>query len=276
MTHYSGTIPSALPTRPNRAVVTGDVLGGIALAVFVGIIVINFAAIVGLGSGPGWGPAIAWESVWLIAAMLCSPLLPSAVRPSISFESTLRGFSLDWPEACVAALIFFPALFSHGAANGFFGPLGMALSVGAAEEFIFRVLLLGWLATRLTPEKAVLISAMVFGAAHLHEISLLGMMSCISQFAGGVIFGAMYLRTGNPLGPILMHAWWDFSIFFASGPGSGGSTAPGMPQINSWWDFWFPVALAVYGMWLIRPGVKCVGRSPELTMGQPIDPAPTW
>jgi membrane protease YdiL (CAAX protease family) len=269
MTYYQGTIPSALPAPRNRAVVAADVLGGIALAVFAGIIMINFAAIIGLGAAPGAASTIAWESVWLLAAMFCAPFLPSAVRHNITWNSTGRGFAMNWPEAFIAATLFFPALVSHGAQFGFFGPLGAALAIGAAEEFIFRILLLGWLATRIAPEKAVLVSAIVFGLAHLQELSVLGAMSCISQFAGGVVLGAIYLRTANPLGPILLHGWWDFAIFFAYGMSSGGSTEAGMPSIQ---DMWFPIAMAIYGMWLMRPSVDSVGRTPEMTMGQPIQP----
>ena len=84
------------------------------------------------------------------------------------------------------------------------------------------------------------------------------------------MLGGSICARRNPLGAILNHAWWDFAIFFAYGMSSGGSTEAGMPRVQ---DLWFPIALAIYGMWLMRPGVDGVGRTPEMTMGQPIQPA---
>jgi membrane protease YdiL (CAAX protease family) len=242
-----------------------DVAGGIAFAFVVGVVMMNVASM--LSSWQSWSGGIGWETVWLVVALLCVPLMPSAVNHRITWNTTILGVALDWPEMVIACTILYTNLTTVGLPHGIAGPLGFSIAVGAAEEMIFRVLLLGWLATKIKPESAVLVSAAVFGLVHLQELSLVGAMNCTSQFAGGVVFGAIYLRTANPLGPIIGHAFWDFSIFVGWGLVSGGSTEYGMPTVA---ELWFPIVIAVYGMWLIRPSVPCVGRTPEMTIGTPI------
>lgn len=233
-----------------------DVLGGIAFAMFIGIISMRVGS--QLFQGGGWAPVIAWESVWLVAAILCAPLMPSGIRPDISWRSTLEGLKLDWPELLYATWILGLYVQYLGEFQLDPGPVGLALAVGTAEEFIFRVLLLGWLVTRLPAPNALVISAVVFGCAHLQELSLVGLLSVVPQTAGGFVLGAVYLRVRNPIPIILAHAYWDFPYFMALGRGvSGGSTDAGMPgvmDIAPW------LAFMVYGLWLVRDGVPMVGR----------------
>jgi membrane protease YdiL (CAAX protease family) len=233
-----------------------DVAGGIAYAMFIGILCMRAGGYV--FTGVGWGPVIGWESVWLMAAIVCSPLMPSAIRHDISVASTLKGLLLDWPELLYATWIL--GIYSSyiGTIRLDPGPVALSLAVGTAEEFIFRVLLLGWLVGRLSVPAALAVSATCFGLAHLHEVSIVGVLSVVPQTAGGFVLGAIYLRTRNPLGPILAHAYWDFPYFMALGGGvSGGSTAGGAPTVVDllpWMTF------IVYALWLVRHGVPIAGR----------------
>jgi membrane protease YdiL (CAAX protease family) len=249
-----GTVEAVRPLTGARAVF--DIMGGVAFAMLIGLLCMRAGSY--LFAGVGWVPVIAWESVWLIAAMLCAHLMPSGIRHDISWRSTIEGLKLDWPELLFATNTLVVFAISIGGLRIAAGPVAMALAVGTAEEFIFRVLLLGWLVSRVSAPVALSISACVFGAAHLHELSLLGIASVIPQTAGGFILGAVYLRTRNPLGPILAHAFWDYPYFMVLGVGvSGGSTAGGMPplvQLAPWLGF------LVYGLWLVRTGVPLVGR----------------
>ena len=75
------------------------------------------------------------------------------------------------------------------------------------------------------------------------------------------MLGAIYIRTGNILGSIIAHAWWDLPYFLTLGAGvSGGSADAGMPTMAlSWdglWGFWMWLLVAVYGLWLVRPGTE--------------------
>lgn len=233
-----------------------DVAGGVSFALLIGILCRNAGSELFTGM-TGWAPVIAWESVWLVAAILCAPLLPSAIRPDISWRSTFEGLQLDWPELLYATWVLGIYATLIGGIVIDAGPLAFALAVGTAEEFIFRVLLLGWLVGWLPAPQALAISSLVFGLAHLHEVSLVGVLSVVPQTAGGFVLGAAYLRTRNPIGPILAHAYWDFPYFMALGVVSGGSAQGGMPSVASLLPW---IGFMIYGLWLVRHGVPMVGR----------------
>lgn len=233
-----------------------DVAGGVAFVLVIGILCMRAGS--WLFTGTGWAPVIAWESVWLVAAMLCSPLMPSGIRHDISLRSTIEGLLLDWPELLYATWVLGLYVSWLGELRLEAGPIGLALAVGTAEEFIFRVLLLGWLVTKLRAPSALVVSSLVFGVAHLQELSVLGILSVVPQTAGGFVLGAVYLRTRNPLAPIIAHAWWDFPYFMAMGAGiSGGSTSGGMPTVLELVPW---IGFIVYGLWLVRDGVPLAGR----------------
>lgn len=260
-------LPSAHPAEAPRADDALrnllDVAGGVAFAMLVGILCMRAGSY--LFSGVGWTPVIAWESVWLVAAMLCSPLMPSAIRHDISWRSTWEGLALDWPELLYATWVLGIYVNYLGELRLDAGPVALSLAVGTAEEFIFRVLLLGWLLSKLSVPAALTVSSVAFGAAHLHELSILGILSIVPQTAGGFMLGAIYLRTRNPLAPIIAHAYWDFPYFMAMGAGvSGGSTEGGMPtlvELAPW------TAFIVYGLWLVRHGIPVAGRVDPVGFG---------
>jgi len=233
-----------------------DVAGGVAFALCVALVCI--AGGNALLEGGSWVAVIAWESVWLVAAVVCSTVMPSGVRHDISVASTLRGLMYDWPELLFAAWIFGLYTAYLGGMEITAGPLGFALAVGFAEEMLFRVMLLGWLVTKLPAPTALAISSVVFGAAHLKELSVVGVLSVLPQTAGGFVLGAAYLRSRNPIGPILAHAFWDLPFFVALGAGvSGGGTERGVPTFG---DLVPWLAFTIYGLWLVRHGVPVSGR----------------
>jgi membrane protease YdiL (CAAX protease family) len=242
-----------------------DVAGGIAFVLVIGILCMNAGSLV--FAGGDWVSVIAWETVWLVAAMLCAPLMPSGIRHDISWRSTWEGLALEWPEILYATWVLGIYVQYLGELRLDAGPIALALAVGTAEEFIFRVLLLGWLVSKLPAPHALAISAVVFGVAHLKELSVLGLLSIAPQTAGGFVLGAVYLRTRNPIAPILVHAYWDFPYFMAMGAGvSGGSTEAGMPtvvELTPW------IAFMIYGLWLVRDGISVVGRVTPIGQNNP-------
>ncbi len=239
--------------QPSRTAIL-DIAGGIVFALLVSMCMIRISA--GLFADATWASSIGWESVWICACLLAVPLLPSGIIPVHSVSSLLRGLALDWPELSYAAYMLFAAV-SMGMPHGIAGPLGLALAVGTAEEMLFRVLILGWLVTRMRPEKALMISAVIFGLAHLQEPSIIGLLSILPQTAGGIVLGAMYLRSRNIASCILAHAAWDFPIFLAYGLVSGGSTEAGMPTVMSLLPW---IGLSIYGLFLVRDSVDVPGR----------------
>lgn len=253
-------LPSALPIEQRRPA-TGtrqllDVAGGVCAAVLISLVCMRIGSM--LFRGAGWPAAIAWESVWLLAALAAAPLLPRGVAHEISWRTTRDGIVLDWPELILATWTLVTMSIYIGGFELRLAPLAMSLAVGVAEEFMFRVLLVGWLVTRVSVPAAVIVGGAVFGLAHLHELSIVGLLSVLPQTAGGVILGAIYLRTRNPLGPILVHAFWDYPFFMALGVSvSGGSPSDGMQsvaQVAPW------IGFMVYGLWLVRHGTSAAGR----------------
>lgn len=251
-----GVVAVDAPRGDDRLRLWLDVTGGTSFALLVGYLCMHAGSLVFGGSG--WIPVIAWETVWLVAALLCAPLMPSGIRHEISWRSTLEGLALDWPELLYATWVLGIYVQYLGELRLDAGPIALALAVGTAEEFIFRVLLLGWLVTKLAAPHALAVSSVVFGAAHLHELSVLGVLSVVPQTAGGFVLGAAYLRSRNPIPVIVAHAYWDFPYFMAMGAGvRGGGTDSGMPSVI---DLVPWMAFMVYGLWLVRHGVPLAGR----------------
>lgn len=252
--------PRDAPRGDGGAAAWFDVFGGVCFAFFVAIVCVQIGS--RLISGPGWVPMIAWESVWLVGSMACAPLLPSVVRHEVSWHTTRDGLLLAWPA--IAYALWMIGMYSAyvGELRLDPGPVGLSIAVGTAEEFAFRVLLLGWLASRLPAASALVISSVVFGLAHVHgwsDLSLGALLAVAPQTSLGFLFGAVYLRTRNPLASIVTHAVWDFPYFMAMGLGvfGGGAAAAALPSIGSLVPW---IALTVYGLWLVRDGVPLAGR----------------
>ena len=75
----------------------------------------------------------------------------------------------------------------------------ITLAAPAAEELLNRWAITGWLAGRFPAPLAAAISALFFAALHLNVASAFGL------FALGMVFAALYLRSGSLLGPIAAH-----------------------------------------------------------------------
>ncbi len=99
--------------------------------------------------------------------------------------------------------------------------LATAISVGIAEEMIFRVA--GYrvlVASGSSVKKAILISALLFSLFHLTNlISGIGIsiiIQLINTFMLGVVFAYIYYKTESILYLMLLHFMWDFSTFNAT------------------------------------------------------------
>ena len=98
--------------------------------------------------------------------------------------------------------------------------------VGVAEEFIFRgviaqTLLEHFGTSRAGVWKACLLSGVLFGAAHLTNI--LGsapfgvLMQCVFAASLGVMFAAIYFRTGNLWVTVFLHSAMDIAAMLIGG-----------------------------------------------------------
>lgn len=83
--------------------------------------------------------------------------------------------------------------------------VALSLTAGFCEEVLYRAFLMWYLMAWLPGSAAVVISAVVFGLAHLYQ----GWGGVLKSAAVGVIFGVAYLFTGTLWVPIALHATMD-------------------------------------------------------------------
>lgn len=84
--------------------------------------------------------------------------------------------------------------------------IGLSLTAGFCEEILYRGFLMWYVMTWLPGAAAVLVSAVVFGMAHLYLGWGLGVLRASVV---GVVFGAAYLLTGSLWVPMVLHAAVD-------------------------------------------------------------------
>lgn len=104
--------------------------------------------------------------------------------------------------------------------------LGTAISVGIAEELIFRVA--GYrvlLASGRSARNAILLSAVLFSLFHLTNL-LSGVpistmpIQLVNTFMLGVVLAYIYFQTKSILYPMIIHTIWDFSAFIGNAFGT--------------------------------------------------------
>ncbi len=162
---------------------------------------------------------VAGVGVWLIHGL---GLWPRAGFVAAGFW---KGMLFGLP---LLALGIAAALFSNGGlpdGNTFFGvPVLLLFSanmlfVGVGEEVIYRGLLLNnmlekWGGNKRGVQKAVLVSAAVFGLAHLANLVVLPpltvLIQAVNAAAAGVLFSAVYIRGKNIWAVIVLHALVDW------------------------------------------------------------------
>jgi membrane protease YdiL (CAAX protease family) len=95
--------------------------------------------------------------------------------------------------------------------------------VGFTEEFVFRCAILGALLLCTNIPVAIALSAAVFGVAHLSNAHA-SLLSVVSTFVGGIVYGAAFVKTGRVWLPFGLHMGWNYAEGRLLGFGvSGGS-----------------------------------------------------
>jgi hypothetical protein len=106
------------------------------------------------------------------------------------------------------------------------------LAVGVAEEWLFRAVIAETLLEHFGAGgtgvwKAALLSGLLFGAAHLVNLTGSGLtgvlVQCASAVALGMLFSAIYYRTGNIGVTIVLHIYTNLASLLLSGLYDGGS-----------------------------------------------------
>lgn len=88
--------------------------------------------------------------------------------------------------------------------------LGVAILAPVAEELLFRGVLLRALLRRTEPDRAVLVSALVFGLIHVIGDPSLGSIVALPVLVGlGIVLGYEAVRTGDISRSILLHVGFN-------------------------------------------------------------------
>ena len=118
-----------------------------------------------------------------------------------------------------------------------------AIAAPLVEELIFRGVILNLFLERFSKTKrgilwAVILSGVLFGAVHLTNISqgvtvTSAMIQAINGAFLGVIFGAVYARSGNIWLVMTFHALVDFASLMGSGIFGAGTTVEQINQMSA-------------------------------------------
>lgn len=140
---------------------------------------------------------------------------------------------------------------------------GMALGPGVMEEVAFRGLAgSNFMRVWRDEKKLVLIvtlTALLFGLVHISNIlagagMAVSFTQAVYSFGAGVLFAAVYLRTGSLLPTIIVHTLVDASAFMTAELMESGGVLSGS---SFDWSMLITgalgLALAVLGYWYIRP-----------------------
>ena len=130
--------------------------------------------------------------------------------------------------------------------------------IGWTEELIFRGVILNLFLERFSKTKrgilwAVILSGVLFGAVHLTNISqgvtvTSAMIQAINAAFLGVIFGAVYARSGNIWLVMTFHALVDFASLMGSGIFGTGTTVEQINQMSAANLIAVPTGFMGYGL----------------------------
>lgn len=141
----------------------------------------------------------------------------------------------------------------------------MALMAGICEETIFRIVPVSCLMRQWRDEKkipvVIAITAISFGLIHASNISggagvAITILQVVAAGLMGILLCAVYLRSGNALAIILMHAITDFLCFMDSSQVDQGGIMIAKISFANILDLILTVILAAVGLYLVRPAKR--------------------
>ncbi len=147
-----------------------------------------------------------WRSLveWVGARIDCTApiyLLADLLAACLAFSVV---FFVEWSTGVIEVLSI--QLHSHQLV----ALAAYILAVAAAEEIVFRMLVLNGLVLIFESRwQAILLGALLFGAVHASNPSA-SAISLLGNSLGGVLYGAAYLRHRSIWLPLGLHAGWNF------------------------------------------------------------------
>ena len=202
-----------------------------------------------------------------IVPMACITLLIHRIWFSPDFKGILfRGFFKSLRYSLVM-LPFWAVLLLPDILNGYYPKtftlkvISLAVTAGFSEETIFRGLPLSYLKRQLRSEKHVLlivcVTAVIFGLSHVTNVLFGASLSAslvqgVSTICIGFYLGAVFMRGGNILVPMLIHALHDMLILSFQ---DADEVSAIVKRDAAWEDIIVVLlcfALAAFGYFLIR------------------------
>ncbi len=139
-----------------------------------------------------------------------------------STEGTMKGIFMLWSELLIDAVTLFFTLMDYEELGSPGTALLMGITPGITEEILCRLIPISLVMRSRDREKlmlpAVVFTSVIFGSCHLINIfSGADPVTTLFQFlyatGTGFLFGAVYIRTGNPWITVILHSLTD-CIFF--------------------------------------------------------------
>jgi len=204
----------------------------IALSLVWGTVPAPLAAVDGSDCADPLSPVATWRALEAIVVLGVLTTLALALKASAS------SLSLRWPArsvvrlAAIGFLVAGPVALVLGPilARPFFGDVGydvalvgaivpallFAVANGVMEEVIYRGALLGWTSKVVGVWPAVIGQAIVFGLAHSGpDVAGSPIPLMLILGVGGLVAGAIAVRTRSLLLPIAIHIGLDIPLYYA-------------------------------------------------------------
>ena len=255
---------------------------------------------------PGMSPLMT-EIAGFVASVGAAYLISLAIKARLK-NGYILGFRSENFAKCLMLGWLFPAVLivnvginfiNNGYSFDFFPPLTLSsvlialvgsMTPGFGEELLYRSVMANnmmrvWGSKKYGIYGAVFASALIFGLVHILNGLIAGFTAAVFWQAAyatglGLVFGAMYMRTRNLWGCILMHTVFDFLGLLSQA--SEASSTESLVQILQaevgWFDIIYnsvliAVSLAV-ALYLIRPS-KHAQIKANWNLEEPADQAVT-
>jgi membrane protease YdiL (CAAX protease family) len=235
-------------------------------------VVIVWAAITVGGSVMAAGPGTPLDSLMARGLMLPVLLAGTFVAVVVQIKGWWGQMGLTGPRPATSlALLWLPlvfiANFAFAATSAPWPPASViamvainTLMVGASEELAFRGMLWSQVRDRLPFWSGFALVSALFGSVHLLNGFITGdwaggAIQAFNAAITGALFLALRIRTGSLLVLILLHALWDFMLFFASasdGPAGAAPAAPPGMMTELTTIAIIAVPMGLYALFLVR------------------------
>ncbi|MBU2529330.1 MAG: type II CAAX endopeptidase family protein [Candidatus Omnitrophota bacterium] len=188
------------------------------------------------------------------------PLFPLLIGLGIIASETdnLLRYILPAPE-------FINRLMTSIVTSGFSSIILVGIIAPLTEEFLFRGVILKGLASRYSPRKAVIYSAIMFSLFHLNPYQF------FASLALGLLMGFLYLKTHSIIPCIIAHSIFNVHAIIITSLlkiNISGYSLPGTYQKVQFQPMWFDLlgaALLLIGFLLLWKSLKSTSVNAEQT-----------